>query len=366
MYMDNELFIDTGEYEEYEITFTDADAGTRLDAAIAAHLPEISRSRAQTLIEEGAVPSGHEGVCLQKRQRRGHTDATDEVTSSHRDACLQKSYRVKPGEGVHIVCSIRIPLKAEPEDIPLNIVYEDDDVIVIVKPKGMVVHPAPGNETGTLVNALLFRARARGHDLPVINGEIRPGIVHRIDKNTSGLLVVAKSDRAHRGLSTQFAEHSVTRAYTAIAVGGFKDDEGVIDAPTGRDPSDRKKQKTLTQPIHAGGTVGVRSHPGYRRAVTHWRVRERLGGFTLLELRLETGRTHQIRVHLAHIGRPVLGDDLYGPARTVEANRKKGESQYLHAGTLGFIHPVSQEYIEFTSPLPQGFDETLRQLRGNV
>ncbi|MDR3225572.1 MAG: RluA family pseudouridine synthase, partial [Clostridiales Family XIII bacterium] len=170
--MSSKLFVDTEEYEEYEILFTDADAGARLDAAIAAHLPEVSRSRAQALIEEGAVLSGNG------------------------DACLQKSYRVKPGEKIHIASRIRIPLKAAPEDIPLEIVYEDDDVIVIDKPKGMVVHPAPGNETGTLVNALLFHAHARGHDLPRINGEIRPGIVHRIDKNTSGLLVIAKSDRA--------------------------------------------------------------------------------------------------------------------------------------------------------------------------
>jgi len=340
--MDNELFVDTGEYEEYEITFTDADSGARLDAAIAAHLPEISRSRAQALIEEGAVTSGDGGVCL------------------------QKSSRVKPGEAVRIFCPIRIPLKAEPEDIPLEIVYEDGDVIVIDKPKGMVVHPAPGNETGTLVNALLFHANESGQDLPVINGEIRPGIVHRIDKNTSGLLVVAKSDRAHRGLSAQFAAHQITRVYTAIAVGGFKDDDGVIDAPTGRDPSDRKKQKALTQPVHADGSVGANLHSGFRRAVTHWRVIERLGGFTLLELRLETGRTHQIRVHLSHIGRPVLGDDLYGAARTVETNRKKRESQYLHAGTLGFVHPFSQEYLEFTSPLPDAFEEKLRQLRGSI
>jgi 23S rRNA pseudouridine1911/1915/1917 synthase len=238
----------------------------------------------------------------------------------------------------------------------------------------MVVHPAPGNETGTLVNALLHRAETGGRGLPVINGEVRPGIVHRIDKNTSGLIAVAKTDAAHIGLSEQFARHSITREYLAIAVGTFKEDEGVIDFPVGRDPGDRKRQKALgapgtaRAPIPAAGEGGAGGGlpGGFRRAVTHWRVVERIGGHTLLAVRLETGRTHQIRVHLAAIGRPVLGDDLYGPARVAESNRERGESQYLHAHTLGFVHPVSGEYMEFTSRLPDCFRRRLEELRARA
>jgi 23S rRNA pseudouridine1911/1915/1917 synthase len=231
----------------------------------------------------------------------------------------------------------------------------------------MVVHPAPGNETGTLVNALLHRAQVEGRSVPVINGEVRPGVVHRIDKNTSGLVVAARTDEAHRLLSKQFAEHSIVREYVAIVSGGFDEDEGVIDYPVGRDPSDRKKQKALRDGgvvIFDGRDDGERVTPrGFRRAVTHWRVLERLGRYTLLALRLETGRTHQIRVHLAAMDRPVLGDDLYGPLRTARSNRGNGESQYLHAGTLGFVHPVTGEYVEFTSPLPDYFKKKLDTIR---
>jgi 23S rRNA pseudouridine1911/1915/1917 synthase len=253
---------------------------------------------------------------------------------------------------------VRVALNVEPEDIPLNIVFEDEYIIVIDKPGGLVVHPAPGSERGTLVNALLFHTAASGASLPVISGVMRPGIVHRIDKNTSGLLVVTKSDFAHRELAKQFAAHTITRVYSALAVGPFADDEGSIDLPTGRDPADRKKQKALN------GSYDIDDLPsGFRRAVTHWRVIERLGSITLLELRLETGRTHQIRVHLSSIGRPVLGDDLYGPLRTVNSNRRDGESQYLHAGVLGFIHPVSKKYEEFTSPLPEKFVKMYAKLK---
>jgi 23S rRNA pseudouridine1911/1915/1917 synthase len=323
----SELCVDTGEYEEYRVTADADDDGRRLDAVIAARLPHISRSRAQALIDEGLVSVGANG------------------------ALPRKSDKVRAGDVLQVTDPVRVPLRTEAEDIPLDIVYEDGALLVIDKPKGMVVHPAPGNETGTLVNALLFHAERSGEALPVIGGEVRPGIVHRIDKNTSGLLVVAKTDEAHRGLARQFAEHSAARVYTAIAAGGFKEDAGTVDASIGRDPKDRKRQ-----------AVAARG----RRAVTHWRVVERLGRYTLLELRLETGRTHQIRVHLAHIGRPVLGDDLYGPARAAEANRRKGESQYLHAGMLGFTHPVSGEQMEFVSPLPTWFVEKLRELRGDV
>jgi 23S rRNA pseudouridine1911/1915/1917 synthase len=332
--MSGELFIETGACSEYELEFSAEDEGKRLDAAIAEHLPEISRSRAQYLIDEGAV------------------------TLIGRESHLQKSYRVKPRDIVHISDPVRIPLRVEAEAIDVTVVYEDDDVIVIDKPKGKVVHPAPGHETGTLVNALLYLAHESGRTLPIINGEVRPGIVHRIDKNTSGLIVAAKNDSAHRSLSRQFAEHSITREYAAIAGGAFKDDEGVIDLPVGRDPVNRKKQRAQDPDKEAPS--------GFRRAVTRWRVEERIGGYTLLALRLETGRTHQIRVHLAHIGRPVLGDDLYGPARTVESNRKHGESQYLHARSLGFIHPRSGEYVEFISDIPENFKRKLEELRSRA
>jgi 23S rRNA pseudouridine1911/1915/1917 synthase len=358
--MKGELFIETGEHSEYEVTFSGEDEGKRVDAAIAGRLPEISRSRAQRLIEEGFV------------------------TLNGEESAPSKNRRIKPGDAVHISVPVRRALKAEPEDIAVPVVYEDEALIVIDKPKGMVVHPAPGNETGTLVNALLYLAQESGRELPVIGDEVRPGIVHRIDKNTSGLLVAAKTAAAHRDLARQFAEHSIGREYEAIAAGTFDEDEGVIDVPTGRDPADRKRQKALgaqRRLVYLGGrdpgagapdeSSGRRLAaeaddglpPGFRRAVTRWRVEERMGNFTLLAVRLETGRTHQIRVHLAHIGKPVLGDDLYGPARTAEANRKKGESQYLHARTLGFVHPMTGEYVEFTSPLPAYFERKLDELR---
>jgi 23S rRNA pseudouridine1911/1915/1917 synthase len=239
-------------------------------------------------------------------------------------------------------------LRVSAEALPLEIVYEDESLLVINKPKGLVVHPAPGHETGTLVNGLLHHLSQADARLPVINGEIRPGIVHRIDKNTSGLIVVAKTDAAHRGLSRQFAEHSIERAYKAIVAGKFKEDEGTIDAPLSRDPGDRKKQRVTD----AG-----------RRAVTHWRVVARMDGYSLVELRLETGRTHQIRVHMAHIGKPVLGDDLYGPARVATANKAAGRSQYLHAETLGFDHPATGERMRFIAPLPDYFSLKLQALR---
>jgi 23S rRNA pseudouridine1911/1915/1917 synthase len=347
--MTDELFIETEERARYELSFSEEDRGKRMDAAIAERLPKISRSRAQYLIDEGFV------------------------TLNGGKAVPSKSRRIRPGDVVLVADPVRVALKAEAEDIDIPVVYEDDDLIIIDKPKGMVVHPAPGNETGTLVNALLYRARERSRKLPVVNGEARPGIVHRIDKNTSGLLVAAKTVSAHRSLAAQFAEHSIEREYAAIAVGSFEEDEGLIDLPTGRDPVDRKRQKALdprgniVYVDESGSSSAPETDeglpPGFRRAVTLWRVEERLEDHTLLAIRLETGRTHQIRVHLAHLGRPVLGDDLYGPARTVAANRKKGESQYLHARTLGFVHPSSGEYVTFRSPLPAHFERKLAELR---
>jgi 23S rRNA pseudouridine1911/1915/1917 synthase len=234
------------------------------------------------------------------------------------------------------------PLCVAAQDIPLCIVHEDDDILVVNKQKGMVVHPAPGNESGTLVNAVLFHCGAR---LSSINGVIRPGIVHRIDKDTSGLLVVAKNDGAHRALSEALARHEVTREYEAVVHNNFIEDRGSVDLPIGRDPANRLRR-----------AAGVRDG---RAAVTHYRVLERFGTFTRLALRLETGRTHQIRVHMAHIKHPLLGDPLYGP-------KKKAlgvESQMLHAGLLGFKHPRTGVYAEFSCPPPQEFERVLQRLR---
>ena len=231
------------------------------------------------------------------------------------------------------------PLDAQPEDIPLCIVYEDDALLVVDKPRGMVVHPAAGNEQGTLVNALLAHC---GSSLSGINGVLRPGIVHRIDKDTSGLLVVAKTDAAHLGLSAQLAAHSMEREYRAVVHGRLRESEGVIDAPLARHPVHRKKMAVV---------------PGGRRAVTHYRVLEQFPRFCYLSCRLETGRTHQIRVHMASIGHPLAGDPLYGPARGLSIG-----GQCLHAAVLGFTHPVTGEFLRFVSPLPDYFEALLKKL----
>ncbi len=232
-----------------------------------------------------------------------------------------------------------VPLELVPENIPLEIVYEDDDLLVVNKPKGMVVHPAPGNYTGTLVHALLYHC---GDRLSGINGVIRPGIVHRIDKLTSGLLMVAKNDAAHLGLSEQIQAHTFTRENRAVCRGRLKESEGTINAPIGRHPIDRKK-------------MCVTPHNS-KNAVTHYKVLTEYNGYSHLRLRLETGRTHQIRVHLSHIGHPILGDEVYG------SPFKGLEGQCLHAGKIGFIHPIKNEYMEFESPLPEYFEEVLRKL----
>ena len=338
------LYVDAGEYEEREAVFSSEDAGKRLDAAIAGYFPDLSRSRVQAIIESGGVrPPG-----------------------------LTKNTRVKAGDRVVIIVNERIPLKAGPEDIEIHVVFEDDDVIVVDKERGMVVHPAKGNTTGTLVNALLwhyeqehkrdgsehkrdgsFYVHEHKKNRPFCvqgpDGGVRPGVVHRIDKNTSGLLVVTKNDAAHAALAEQFAAHTIRRRYMAIVLGGFREEEGTVDAPLGRDPKNRLKQAVL----------GERG----KRAVTNWRVIERISGregvYTLLELSLETGRTHQIRAHMAYIGRHVLGDDLYGPARGPAA----GTGQYLHAAELGFVHPATGEPMLFESPLPAYFTDMLEKLR---
>ncbi|MBQ2704964.1 MAG: RluA family pseudouridine synthase [Clostridia bacterium] len=244
--------------------------------------------------------------------------------------------------GDRIIVHVPAPVDstAKPQEIPLNIVYEDDDLLVVNKPKGMVVHPAPGNADGTLVNALLAHC---GDSLSGINGVIRPGIVHRIDKDTSGLLIVAKNDRAHTHLAAQIKEHSFTREYEAVVYGNVKEDEGIVDAPIGRHPTKRKQMAVTTK--------------ASRNAVTHWRVVNRYGKFTHLALRLETGRTHQIRVHMSYIGHAVAGDSVYGPKKVIE--RLGG--QCLHAKKIGFIHPDGR-YLEFDSPLPEYFTSFLKGL----
>lgn len=290
-------------------------AGARLDAFLAGKM-EKTRSSVQKLIEE-------ENVRLN-------------------GALVAKNARLREGDRVEATEPPPEVLDVKPQNIPLDIVYEDQDLLVVNKPKGMVVHPAAGNPDGTLVNALLFHC---GDSLSGINGVIRPGIVHRIDKDTSGLLIVAKNDRAHQSLAEQIAVHSFTRIYNAVVYGIVKEEEGTVSAPIGRHPTDRKRMAVLSS--------------GGREAVTHYRVLERFPGFTLVECRLETGRTHQIRVHMAHIGHPVAGDPVYGPKKCIT----ELQGQCLHARVIGFIHPATGEYLEFDSGLPPYFERFLEKLR---
>ena len=255
-------------------------------------------------------------------------------------AAVKAKYKVKQGDVIEVTVPEVEDLEIVPEDLNLEIVYEDADVLVVNKPRGMVVHPAPGHTSGTLVNGLMHHCK----DLSGINGVARPGIVHRIDKDTSGLLMVAKNDVAHESLVNQLVEKSVTRKYTALVHGHIAHEKGTIDAPIGRDQKDRQKQAVVDKGKHA---------------VTHFQVIERFGEFTLVECRLETGRTHQIRVHMNYIGFPLAGDPKYGPRKTIDFG-----GQVLHAGVLGFIHPVTKEYLEFESPLPEDFKQLIEELRG--
>lgn len=255
------------------------------------------------------------------------------------------NYKLKPGDIIELAVPEPIELEIKAENIPLDIVYEDSDMLVVNKPQGMVVHPAAGNYTGTLVNALLYHC---GDSLSGINGEKRPGIVHRIDKDTSGLLLVAKNDNAHQKLSSQIKEHSLTRAYKALVHGNIKQDSGRIDAPIGRHPGDRKKM-TVTD-------------KNSREAVTNFRVIERYGRYTFVECILETGRTHQIRVHMSKNGHPIVGDKTYG----VKKEEFNLAGQLLHAYKVGFIHPVSGEYMEFVSELPDYYMNVLDRLRNFI
>ena len=295
------------------VTLTPAVGGLRADQFLAAALDGLTRSAAQRLLEEGRV------LCQGK--------------------ALKKNDRLKEGVPLTVVIPDPTPVEIAPQDIPLDVVYEDEDVIVVNKPVGLVVHPAPGHPDGTLVNALLYHC---GQSLSGINGEIRPGIVHRIDRDTSGLLIVAKNDAAHLSLAEQLQDHSLYRAYEAVVLGGFREDEGTISLPIARHPTDRKKMAV--------------NHLNGRPAVTHWKVLTRYAGYTHLQCRLETGRTHQIRVHMAAQGHPVLGDPVYGGVR-------KGfpelVGQCLHARQLTFRHPRTGERITVECPLPDYFQAVL-------
>jgi len=273
------------------------------------------------------------------RSRIGKLIKTGDITVNKKS--IDADTHLKSGDRVEIVLSENEIPDILPEDIPLDILYEDEDLIVVNKPKNMVVHPANGHFCGTLVNALMFHCR----DLSGINGILRPGIVHRIDKDTTGALIVCKNDKAHMSIARQLEDHSIKRLYRAIVRGGFKEAEGTVDAPLGRSTKDRKKM-----------AVNV---PGAKRAVTHFKVLEAFGDYSYIECRLETGRTHQIRVHMAYIGHPVLGDEVYSSGKSPF----KTEGQTLHAFMSGFIHPTTGEYLEITAPIPEYFEKILEKLR---
>ncbi len=310
-------------------TVPDEGNGMRLDLYVSSLFTEQTRSRIQKRIEKGEI------------RVNGQT--------------VKTGYRLRPGDRIEADAEeISEPADAEPEAMELTVVYEDEDLAVIDKPQGLVVHPSAGHGNGTLVNGLLWHFQG---NLSGINGVLRPGIVHRLDKDTSGLLVICKSDRAHQGLSRLLETHDITRKYHAIVHGNLSQDTGTVNAPIGRSPRDRKKMAVV-----ADG----------RRAVTHYRVLERFGAFTYMELELETGRTHQIRVHMKSIQHPVLGDPVYGPQRIAGAEKRLlagadpellTQGQFLHAKVLGFVHPVTGRYMEWDSPLPARFASVLACLR---
>ncbi len=290
--------------------------GERIDKVISAAMENMSRSAVQKLLDDGNVKVGF--------------------------VIVSKNYKVKTGDRISVVIPEPKTLEAKPENIPLDIRYEDSDLLVVNKPKGMVVHPAAGNFDGTLVNALLYHCKG---SLSGIGGVIRPGIVHRIDKDTSGLLIVAKNDMAHISLAEQIKAHSFKRQYQSVVYGKFKNAEGTVDAPIGRHPVDRKKMTVTTK--------------NSKNAVTHYSVVNEYKEFTHLKLKLETGRTHQIRVHMSYIGHPVAGDPVYGPKKVIDYLG----GQCLHAGTIGFKHPRTREYIEIESELPDYFNDFLRRIK---
>jgi len=301
----------------FKIEIEEEMKGARLDVVLSVAFEELSRNHVQKLIDAGRV-------------------------LVNKEVCTVKKLPLKTGDQIEI--SVPPPEKLEilPEDMPLHIVYEDEDLMVVNKPKGIVVHPGAGNQTCTLVNAVMFHC---GSSLSSINGVVRPGIVHRIDKDTSGLLMIAKNDKAHQSLAKQLAEHTITRSYRAIVHNNFNQDEGIIDRPIGRDPKNRLRQAV--------------TEFNSRRAVTHYRVIERFGDFTYIEVRLETGRTHQIRVHMAYVKHPLLGDQVYGPQKKYFGVG----SQMLHAQKIGFVHPSTGAYMEFESELPEEFSNVLHKLK---
>ena len=301
---------------QYEVT--EEEDGLRLDQYIAGRCMDLSRSYIQKLIKESRV-------------------------TINKNIQTKTKTAVQESDIVNVSLPDPKELEIKPQDIPLDILYEDNDVLVVNKPKGMVVHPAPGHYEDTLVNAVLYHCR---DNLSGINGVLRPGIVHRIDKDTTGALIVCKNDKAHQKIADQLRAHTITRSYRAIVYNNFSEDEGMINAPIGRHPTNRKKRMVTEK--------------NSKEAITHYKVLDHLNHkFNYIECRLETGRTHQIRVHMSHIGHPLLGDEVYGP---VNSKFKNLQGQTLHAATRGFIHPTTEEYMEFSAPLPDYFEKLLKTL----
>lgn len=293
-----------------------AEAGERIDKYLSVQQPELSRSYLQKIVKDGLL-------LVNEKQ-------------------VKANYKVAAGDTLELMLPDAVEPEIAAEDIPLEILYEDPDVILINKPKGMVVHPSAGHYSGTLVNGLMYHCKDQ---LSGINGVLRPGIVHRIDMDTTGVLIVCKNDRAHNAIAEQLKEHSITRRYRAIVCGNIREEEGTVDAPIGRHPVDRKKMAIVQK--------------NGKEAVTHYRVLERFGKYTYIECQLETGRTHQIRVHMSSIGHPLLGDEVYGKTKSPY----KLQGQTLHAMVLGFIHPTTGNYMEFEAPLPEYFSRILNSLR---
>lgn len=305
--------------EEFKAEYTPGEELLRIDRFLGSRLEQVSRSYLQKLVKEGAVLVNGKPV--------------------------KSSYKVENGDWIRLEIPDAVEPEIEAEEMDLDILYEDSDIILINKPKGMVVHPAAGHYSGTLVNGLMAHCK---DELSGINGVMRPGIVHRIDMDTTGVLIVCKNDKAHNAIAEQLKVHSITRKYYAIVHGVLKEDTGTVNAPIGRHPVDRKK-------------MSINEKNG-KEAVTHYRVLRRFRRFTFVECQLETGRTHQIRVHMASIGHPLLGDQVYGPAKVPFSGL---QGQTLHAGVLGIIHPSTGEYMEFTAPLPDYFEAVLKKLETN-